>query len=225
MSPYDALLPWIKTTDSGGFFITGTDTDSGKTFVSCQIAAFLAQKLPDLVIFGRKPIASGALKQSDGSLLSTDAKQLQIACGHFESLQTICPYVFEPPISPARAIQKAQADIGLQELIKACDAPGFRLVEGAGGFYSPLSPDALNADLAKALDLPIVLVVGNRLGCINQALLSIEAIQKHGLQIALVVVNDLGGDADIENVTDLQTLLKPQGLQCVHQTFKTDIWG
>lgn len=217
MSVYDALLPWIKTTDSGGFFITGTDTDSGKTFITCQIATFLAQKSPRLSIFGRKPIASGAVKQSDGSLLSHDAQQLQMACGNFEPLETICPFVFEPPISPARAIQKAHLDLPLSDLVKACDAPGFKLVEGAGGFYSPLTADGLNADLAKALDLPIVLVVGNRLGCLNQALLSIEAIQNHGLNIALVVVNDVDTNADPENFNDLQAFLKPQKILCVHQ--------
>lgn len=220
-SSYEALLPWIKTTDNGGFFITGTDTDSGKTFVTCQIARFLRQKQPGLVIFGRKPIASGAIKQIDGSLLSQDALQIQQACGQHETLAQVCPFVFEPPISPARAITQAKAPIFLNDLIKACDTPGFKLVEGAGGFYSPLTPNALNADLAKALNLPIVLVVGNRLGCLNQALLSIEAIQHQGLQLALVVLNDLSRDADPDNFTDLKALLMPQGIECQHQAFKT----
>ncbi|BBP42678.1 dethiobiotin synthase [Thiosulfativibrio zosterae] len=218
--PFDALKALLETTECGGFFITGTDTDSGKTYVTCQIAEFLRQNCPGLVIFGRKPIASGAILLADGTLRSEDAFLIQQACGAHESLEMVCPYVFEPPISPARAIAQSEQNILLPDLLKACEADGFRLVEGAGGFYSPLTPDGLNADLAKALGLPLILVVGNRLGCINQALLSITAIENSGLQIAAVLVNQITPDADTDNYQDLQALLKHKPYPCELIPFK-----
>ena len=213
-TPFAALKTLIETTDCGGFFITGTDTDSGKTYVTCQIAAFLRQNCPGLVVFGRKPIASGAIMQADGTLRSEDAVLIQQACGAHESLETVCRYLFEPPISPARAIVQSEQNIVLKDLLTACEADGFRLVEGAGGFYSPLTPDGLNADLAQALGLPIILVVGNRLGCINQALLSVAAIESRGLQIAAIWVNQITFDADTDNYQDLKTLLKNKPYPC-----------
>lgn len=133
---------------------------------------------------------------------------MQTACPTDTLLATICPYLFEQAISPARAIRQSQQPISIQDLENACETPNhhFKLVEGAGGIYSPLALDGLNIDLASALNLPIILVVGNKLGCLNQALLSIAAIQTHGLSCLAVVLNDLSPDADLENLTDLRAL-------------------
>ncbi len=190
----------IKPTRPGGFFMTGTDTDVGKTYVSGCIALSLRQQ--GLTIAPRKPIASGCLAQTDGSLLSEDALFLQRTTNTSDSLQIICPYRFEPAISPHTAIKQANLDIRLDDLIKACDVPEneFALIEGAGGFYSPLALDGLNKDLAVALGFPVILVVANRLGCLNQALLSIAAIEQAGLSLHSIIVNQPNSSVDpVEN--------------------------
>lgn len=212
------------TTRPGGYFITGTDTEIGKSHITCALAMGLLQQGYQVAV--RKPIASGCIKQADGSLLSEDAYRLQQASQTEDSLQTICPYQFEAAISPARAIRQSGLDIGIEDLLQACKAPTshFLLVEGAGGVLSPLCDDGLNADLAVQLQLPVVLVVGNRLGCLNHALLSIEAIQQRGLQLAAIILNDIEPDSDPDNFKDLQKLLSKQSItHHPHQTHPTPI--
>ncbi|MGM0540804.1 MAG: dethiobiotin synthase [Pseudomonadota bacterium] len=172
-----------------GLFITGTDTDVGKTYVAGCIALSLREQ--GFTVAPRKPIASGCLVQTDGSLLSEDALFLQQSTNTKDTLQTICPYQFEPAISPHTAIKQANLDIKISDLVKACDVPDneFALVEGAGGFYSPLTLDGLNKDLAAELAYQVILVVANRLGCINQALLTIAAIEQAGLDLHSIIVN------------------------------------
>lgn len=207
-----------SSASTGGFFITGTDTNIGKTFMTCLIAKNL-QKRPGLAVFVRKPIASGCIKQSDGYLLSEDAHALYLASQCQEPMEIICPYRFEAVASPAHAIRQSTSGLTLSNLISACQVPnkGFRLVEGAGGFYSPITPDALNADLAMALQLPIILVVGNQLGCINHCLLSLAAIEQTKLSIAAVIVNDLSPEANPQNFYDIQTLTD---YPVIHHPFK-----
>jgi dethiobiotin synthetase len=178
-----------KSTRPGGFFITGTDTDVGKTYVSGCLALSLREQ--GYCVTPRKPIASGCLLQSDGSLLCEDAFFLQQSTNTNDTLQTICPYQFESAISPHTAIKQANLNIRISNLVKACDVPDkeFALVEGAGGFYSPLALDGLNKDLAVELAYPVILVVANRLGCINQTLLSIAAIEQAGLRLHAIIIN------------------------------------
>ncbi len=197
-----------------GLFVTGTDTDVGKTWVSqnlLQTALAALQKVarkngkksaaekvgdPPL-LSARKPVASGARRTPRG-LWAADTLALAEATG--EPLQRITPYTFEPPISPAEAARQAGCDTSLEKLLAACRVPEVRwtLIEGAGGFYSPLGSDGcLNADLAEALGLPVLLVVGHKLGCINHTLLTLEAIERRGLQLAGVVLND--GPQPVEN--------------------------
>lgn len=206
----------------GGFFITGTDTDAGKTYVTACLALTLIER--GYRVSARKPVASGCIPQPDGELACADALTLQAACGHLEPLTVICPYRFTPPISPQRAIQQAGLFISTQTLAKAC-APGadcWALVEGAGGFYSPLSSDGLNADLAQQLNYPVILVVGNRLGCLNHALLTLEAIAHRGLVLHSVIVNDLSAHADAANFTDLAAQLAARAIHCYHLPFAPD---
>jgi dethiobiotin synthetase len=128
-------------------------------------------------------------------------------------MHTIGPNLYQPAISPARAIARAGDTLNLSDLLDACQVEAtagtkpLLWVEGAGGFYSPLSADALNADLARALGLPVLLVVGNRLGCLNHARLTLEAIASHGLRLTGVVLNDTHPDADPENQEDLRAML------------------
>ena len=190
---------------STGFFITGTDTEIGKTYATCCLADTIKSTCPHLEIFPRKPIASGAIHQN-GILISEDAQQLKAASQSPQPLDTICRYRFEQPISPQRAIKQSQCSITIEDLVSASATPnkGVTLVEGAGGFYSPLALDGLNKDLAVALDYPVILVVGNKLGCINQTLLNIEAIAQHQLQLAAVIISDVDADADQDNVQDIK---------------------
>ncbi|MBF6058155.1 dethiobiotin synthase [Thiomicrorhabdus heinhorstiae] len=174
-----------------GFFVTGTDTDVGKTFFTACLAYSLSHA--GHKVAPRKPIASGCILQTDGSLLSEDALQLQSAAGNIEPLESICPNCFEPPISPHQALLQAGKTITTRQLAHACQTPSghIKLVEGAGGWYSPLSSDGLNADLAVELQLPVILVAANRLGCINQILLSQEAVLNRGLKLAAIVINQI----------------------------------
>lgn len=176
---------------SKGFFVTGTDTEIGKTHVTGCIGHTLVKLGHKVIPF--KPIASGCIRQKNSALLSEDALFLQQACRSLQSLEQICPYCFEAAVSPQLAITQANQHISIEDLASNIifEKNAITLVEGAGGFYSPIASDGLNSDLAKKLALPVILVVGDRLGCINHALLSIDAIRNTGLNLKAVIVNQL----------------------------------
>ena len=183
-----------------GLFITGTSTEVGKTFIAIAIARQLTQR--KLTVIPRKPIESGCLKQGN-ELIPQDATALKLAANYPGPLSEICPYRFEPAISPVRAAHHANTTITTEQLVVTCkqgSENGFVLVEGAGGFYSPLSEDGLNADLAAALQLPILLIADDKLGVINQVLLNVEVIQSRELQLIGIVVNSVS-DEDNELTT------------------------
>jgi dethiobiotin synthetase len=178
-----------------GIFITGTDTDVGKTYVTSLLAQQLAAA--GLNVSARKPVASGC---THGCV---DAEALAQATG--EDSNVVCPYRFAPAISPERAMRQAGKIITLTDCVKVCNnSAHFTLVEGAGGWLSPLCSDGDNADLAQQLALPVVLVASNRLGCINQTRLTLQAIQQRGLTCIAIVLNDAQPNADAENLIDLQ---------------------
>ncbi|QXP85725.1 dethiobiotin synthase [Methylococcus sp. Mc7] len=193
-----------------GLFVTGTDTGVGKT----QIAAALTRLLDErnLIVRPRKPVESGCRREGD-RLVPEDARALQAAARTDETLERICPYPLEPPLSPERAAMLANMRLDLDDLKSAClegvAETDFLLVEGAGGFYSPLASGVLNADLAAALPLPVLLVAADRLGAIGHTLLTIEAIKRRGLALVGVVLNriDTGGDPRMDNATDLSRWL------------------
>ncbi len=174
-----------------GFFITGSDTNVGKTYIACQIANALVNKKFNVI--PRKPIESGC-KKMNNQLMPEDAQQLMLASQYKLGLNSVCRYRFEAAISPAQAAKLSQQKISLTDLKSACETHSnlnndFLIVEGAGGFFSPLCENALNADLAGELNLPVVIVVEHKLGCINQALLTIFAAKKYSLKIHAVVLN------------------------------------
>ncbi len=178
-----------------GLFITGTDTDVGKTYVT----SLLAQQLQGvgLSVSTRKPVASGC---AQGCI---DAEILAQATG--EDSYVVCPYRFAPAISPERAIRLVGQIITLADCAAVCNnSAHFTLVEGAGGWLSPLCSDGDNADLAQRLALPVLLVASNRLGCINQTRLTLQAIEQRGLTCIAIVLNDTQQHADAENLVDLQ---------------------
>ncbi len=189
-----------------GVFITGTGTDVGKTFVGTAIARALTQH--NITVIPRKPVESGCLKQ-DNALIPKDATALKIAADYKGDLSEICPYRFEPALSPVRAAHLANKTLTIEQLANICltgSENGYTLVEGAGGFYSPLAENGLNADLAAALQLPVLLIADDRLGALNQVLLSAEAIQLRGLHLVGVVLNAIEPlqNDDMDNSADLR---------------------
>ncbi len=189
-----------------GVFITGTSTEVGKTFVGTALARALTQR--NIKVIPRKPIESGCTKHN-GELIPQDAVALKEAADYPGLLSDVCPYRFEPPISPVRAAHLANKILTTEQLVNIClqgSEEGFVLVEGAGGFYSPLAENGLNADLAVALQLPVLLVADDKLGTLSQVLLNVEAIQMRGLPLAGVVLNTINEVQNdyMDNTADLR---------------------
>jgi len=169
-----------------GYFITGTDTGVGKTTVSCALLhAFAAQGNK---VAGMKPIAAGS---ENGKWL--DVEQLLAASNINVTRQHINPYAFDSPVSPHLAAQQAGVEIDLtvihQAYQKLSSKADIVIVEGAGGVLVPVNQRQTGADLAKLLNLPVILVAGMRLGCLNHALLTAQAIRAAGLTLAGWVAN------------------------------------
>ncbi len=187
-----------------GLFITGTNTGVGKTWVGCALAEALRRRGMRLQV--RKPVESGCPETGDG-LLPQDALALRNAAAAPESLQQICPYRFRTPVSPARAAELERRPLTLAALADACrPLPGhWRLVEGAGGFYSPLAADGVNADLAEALKLPLLVVAPDRLGVLSAILLTLEAAERRGLTTAAVFLNRITPPPkEVDNAAELR---------------------
>ncbi|MBM6551237.1 dethiobiotin synthase [Marinomonas ostreistagni] len=193
------------------YFITGTDTDAGKTHVSVGLLKAAARQ--GLRTFGVKPIAAGA-EWVDGKLCNEDALRIQAAGSIALRYEQVNPVVFEPAIAPHIAAAQEQ------KLVHVSRLEGFvrgtlltphdvALVEGAGGWRVPLNDRELLSDLAKRLALPVIVVVNMKLGCLNHAFLTMEAIRRDGLQVAGWVAN--GGQLDMpcyeENLATLHTML------------------
>lgn len=164
-----------------------------------------------LPLFQKKPIESGCIRQGD-ELIPQDALALKKAANYSGPLSDVCPYRFEPPISPVRAAHLAKKVLTTEQLFNIClqgSEKGFLLVEGAGGFYSPLAENGLNADLAVALQLPVLLVADDKLGVLSQVLLNAEAIQMRGLHLAGVVLNNQKNYSNeyMDNTADLRERL------------------
>lgn len=193
-----------------GFFVTGTDTGVGKTLVSCALLhAFAARGLR---VTGMKPVAAGAT-QIEGVLINEDVVQL-LAAGNVEApREWVNPYCFAAPIAPHIAAAYDKKIIEIKHLVdcfrRLSALADTVIVEGAGGFCVPLNDTATSADLARELALPAILVVGMRLGCLNHALLTAQAIRAQGLTLAGWVANHV--DAAMayahDNVAALQARL------------------
>jgi dethiobiotin synthetase len=171
-------------------FITGTDTGVGKTFVACALLRALARHHAKVV--GMKPVAAGALRHGDG-WANEDTLALRAASTVGVPGELDNPVLLPEPLSPHIAAERAGRPITLGPIVEAHRAltrlADVVVVEGAGGFLVPLSDTLTGADLAQALGLPVVLVVGLRLGCLSHALLSTEAIAARGLVLAGWVAN------------------------------------
>ena len=171
------------------WFVTGTDTGVGKTFVCCALVHRFAQA--GMSTIGMKPVAAGL----DDKGFNDDVEALIAASSIKAAAELVNPYAFKQPIAPHLAAAEEGRDIrfapihqALAELRRQADV---MLVEGVGGFRVPLGPEGDSADLAQTLGLPVIMVVGLRLGCINHALLTVEAIQSRGLKLAGWVANSI----------------------------------
>ncbi|HMY48929.1 MAG TPA: dethiobiotin synthase [Rhodocyclaceae bacterium] len=172
------------------YFITGTDTEIGKTFSTC--ALLHAARAQGLRALGMKPVAAGA-EWVNGEFLNEDAARLRAAGSFDPGLALLNPYCLASPIAPHIAAREEGVRIEPARIRTAFDTlraqADLLLVEGVGGFRVPLGDDYDSADLARDLGLPVILVVGLRLGCINHALLSAEAIAARGLTFAGWIAN------------------------------------
>ncbi len=185
----DAFL-LLKLLTMKGLFISGSSTDVGKTFIADHIIRALNVKY---CVVARKPVESDCIRTPQG-LIPKDATLLNEACSHTQPIGQVCKFQFEACVSGEKASVDQGVKITLSDLVAASNttnAQDFVVVEGAGGLYSPIAKQLLNVDLAVALALPVVLVVKDELGAINQALLSLAAAKQHKLEVAMLVLNQI----------------------------------
>ena len=175
-----------------GFFITGTDTGVGKTLASCALLYAFNHEGKSTI--GMKPVAAGCERQGT-QLRCNDVAHLRQASSVQAPLQLVCPYAFEPPVAPHLAAAAQDIHIDLPHIVASFEQlrsmAQLIVVEGVGGFRVPLSANQDTADLASQLNLPVILVVGMRLGCLNHALLSAQAIGASGLPFAGWIANQV----------------------------------
>jgi len=199
-------MPVVAPNASRGFFVTGTDTGVGKTRVACALLRALVRSGVRAV--GMKPVAAGAVHDAEG-LLNEDVAALNAASTFVAPRALVNPYCFEPAIAPHIAAARAGVVIELARIASAFEALALQadtvVVEGAGGFCIPLGDAFDSADLAERLGLPVILVVGLRLGCLSHALLTAQAIRARGLTLAGWIANriDPAMEAVDENVSAL----------------------
>ena len=177
------------------FFITGTDTGVGKTYVACKlIRDYVAQGYK---VIGMKPAAAGG-DLVNGKWVNDDVLKLEQASNVKAPRELVNPYSFKEAIAPHIAAEKAGLEIKIDVIKQAFQAlsklADIVIVEGAGGFLVPLNNQQSMADLPAALDIPVILVVGMKLGCINHSLLTVEAIQARGLTLHGWVANQVEPD-------------------------------
>lgn len=184
------------------YFITGTDTDCGKTYITAQLIQFFKRSA------AIKPVASGCQKTGQ-QLISADAQELARFCTL--SLEEINPWRFALPVSPHIAADKEQRILNLDDLVTYCldlQLPDIDtlFIEGAGGLIVPLNERETWVDFLKQTNIPVILVVGMKLGCINHALLTITALRAHHIKCAGWIANCLDPDmlALDENIATIE---------------------
>ena len=191
-----------------GYFITGTDTNAGKTWATIALMHYFKQQGKSVI--GMKPVASGCYTQ-DGHLRNEDALLIQENASIKIDYDLINPYAYALPVSPhiAGINNPVKLAIVVERFNTLKELAEVVLVEGAGGWYAPLNDSEDISDLAKALALPVILVVAIRLGCINHAKLTWQAIQQSGLPCAGWIAMCLDPDMPKtdENINTIKTAL------------------
>lgn len=194
-----------------GYFITGTDTGVGKTLIAAALLE--VAKMDGRQVVGMKPVAAGCEHGSD-RLHCHDSESLRRASNVQVSPDLITPYAYAAPVAPHLAAKIEQRPIEFGPIMAAFeqlkDQSDVIIVEGVGGFSVPLAAEFDSADLARVIGLPVILVVGMRLGCLNHALLTQQAIAARGLEFAGWVANCIDPDMLLreENIAALEQRLK-----------------
>ena len=189
------------------FFVTGTDTGVGKTTVTVRLMQQLVAQ--GFTVIGMKPVASGC-EWLDGRWQNEDVRQLTAASNVKAPPELINPYCFEPPIAPHIAAEQAGVSIDLSVIQSAytqlTTMADVVIVEGAGGLLVPLNSKQSLADLIQVLNIPALVVVGMRLGCINHALLTAQVLQQQGIRFCGWVANSIDPQMSMPE-ENLQTLI------------------
>jgi len=204
---------------STGLFITGSDTDVGKTYIACELIRQLQGQCPGVEV--RKPVESGCSSGESSLLVAEDALKLRTANQGRESMERIAPYRLRAALAPPRAAKLEGRQLAMADLIEVCsldDNNHLLIVEGAGGFYSPLAENGLNADLASVLQLAVIIVVKDQIGAVNQALMTIQAVESRHLTIAAVILNQVEEtiDNEMNNVEDLEPYCTCPVFRCLY---------
>jgi dethiobiotin synthetase len=193
------------------YFITGTDTGVGKTLVACALLqAFVRQGIKAV---GMKPVAAGCVETPAG-LCCDDVENLRAAGNVAAPQELVNPYALILPVAPHIASAQMGSDIRLEKIeqsyLKLREMAEVVVVEGIGGFMVPLNDREDTADMAQLLGLPVIMVVGLRLGCLNHALISAQAISQRGLTLAGWVANQIEPDMPFvqESIAALEQRLK-----------------
>jgi dethiobiotin synthetase len=195
-----------------GFFVTGTDTEVGKTLVSGALIAKLREQKINAI--GFKPVVAGTYKDARGTTLNEDLETLRIASDLGHNELSLCPYVLDQPFAPHLVAAQQGLKLEMSVITKAFQTVQQHtdcvVVEGAGGLLIPLNEDEDLGGFAKKIDLPIVLVVGMKLGCLNHALLTHEVMKVRNLKIAGWIANTLAEEMPLlqENLQTLQTRIE-----------------
>ncbi len=190
------------------YFVVGTDTNVGKTYISRALLRHLSDQ--GFKTIGMKPIASGCELDAQGEFMNEDVMSLVQVSNILAAIDLVNPYRFIPAIAPHIAAKQIDVEISIEVIHSAYqqlkDQADVVIVEGAGGFLVPINQNQTLADLALVLDIPIILVVGMRLGCINHTLLTVEAIRSRDLELVGWVANQVDPDMAMfeENLESLQ---------------------
>lgn len=188
-----------------GFFVTGTDTEIGKTYVTCALLRDLRQR--GVAAVGYKPMACGD---------RGDARAMQAATDAAMPLDVINPVYLRAATAPYVAAMLENRTLTLDELVQGAEAAAAYgapvLVEGAGGWEVPIAPGVSMADFAAALGLPVVVVVGNKLGAVNHAVMTVQGIRARGLECRALVLNHIGEEWDTAAVTNRRLIEEFTGM-------------
>ncbi len=206
------------------YFITGTDTGIGKTHVACQLLQQYAAQ--GLKVVGMKPVAAGC-DFIEGEWVNEDVQKLMAASNVAAPRELVNPYCFNEPIAPHIAAERAGVEIQITVIKNAYNAlleiADVVIVEGAGGFLVPLNDRETLADLVLALNIPVIVVAGIKLGCINHTLLTIEAIKTGKIALHGWVANQIEPHMPVlsENIATIEKKLQ---LNCMfHNVFDSKV--
>ena len=198
-----------------GFFVTGTDTGVGKTFIACGLARILRDR--GLRVGVMKPVETGC-KWRSNALDPSDARLLGLAAGTSQSLSSVCPYRFEAPLAPDLAARQAgrQIDPAVihDRFRRVAASHDITVVEGAGGLLVPIWERYMMADLAADLRLPLLVVAASRLGAVNHTLLTLEHARVRGLSVSAYVLNRLTPADDEAMSTNAELLARSTDAPC-----------